>query len=60
VPVEGLPPSTEDIRSGAYYLARTLYLGARAPLTPQVRALVDFVASPAGQEVVAGRFAVLP
>jgi phosphate transport system substrate-binding protein len=60
VPVEGLLPSRTDIRSGAYYLARTLYLAAREQLTSQVRALVDFVASPAGQELIAGRFAALP
>jgi phosphate transport system substrate-binding protein len=50
--VEGLLPSAESVRSGAYHLSRLLYLLTPASASPQARSFVDFVLSPAGQSIV--------
>jgi phosphate transport system substrate-binding protein len=51
--IEGLPPSAESVRSGAYHLSRLLYLYAPERPNPRVRSFVDFALSPAGQAIVA-------
>jgi phosphate transport system substrate-binding protein len=60
VQVEGMLPTQEDARSGAYYLSRTLYIAVRAPFAPPVRTLVDFVSGASGQKILAERLAPLP
>ena len=53
LPVEGLAPTAESVRSGAYHLSRLLYLFAPNRAAPQTRAFMDFVLSPAGQAIIA-------
>jgi phosphate transport system substrate-binding protein len=60
VPVEGMAPTKADAQTGAYYLARTLYLAAEAPFSPAVRTVVDFAGSAAGQKILESRFPPLP
>jgi phosphate transport system substrate-binding protein len=60
VPVEGMPPTKEDARSGAYYLSRTLYLAVRTPFAPPARAFIDFAGSASGQKIIEQRLAPLP
>ncbi len=53
VPVEGIPPVAESVRSGAYHLGRLLYLYGRDRASPHTQDFVKFVLSPAGQAIVA-------
>ena len=53
LPIEGLAPTAESVRSGAYHLSRLLYLLTPTRAEPQSRAFVDFVLSPAGQAIIA-------
>ncbi len=53
LPIEGLAPSAESVRAGAYHLSRLLYLFTPDRASPQVRAFMDYVLSPAGQAIVA-------
>ncbi len=59
VAVEDTMPDSPAIRSGAYHLARTLYLYAPNPAPPNAQAFIDFILSPAGQAIVAQRHVVL-
>ncbi|MFP4344929.1 MAG: phosphate ABC transporter substrate-binding protein, partial [Anaerolineales bacterium] len=53
VTIDGVVPSEETARSGAYRLTRPLFL-LTGPLTqPLAQTFVDFAQSPAGQEIVA-------
>ncbi len=52
VPVEGLLPSTEAVRSGSYHMARVLYLAVREPPPAAAQAFLDFVESPVGQSII--------
>ena len=52
LPVEGLMPTPESVRSGAYHMGRLLYLLTPENASPHARAFVDFVLSPAGQTIV--------
>jgi phosphate transport system substrate-binding protein len=52
LPIEDLAPSAESIRSGAYHIGRLLYLFAPERPSPQARSFMDFVLSPAGQEII--------
>jgi phosphate transport system substrate-binding protein len=54
--IDGVPPTTEHIRSGAYLLGRPMYLVAAKPAAPAVEALLDAVLSPDAQSIVARRF----
>jgi phosphate transport system substrate-binding protein len=54
--VDGVPPSSEAIRSGAYLLGRPMYLVAAQPAAPAVEALLAAVLSPEAQAIVARRF----
>lgn len=53
VPVEDAAPTAAALRSGAYPVGRVLYLCVRQPATPAAQAFLDFVQSPAGQEIIA-------
>jgi phosphate transport system substrate-binding protein len=53
VPIEGISPSPDEVRSGAYHLGRLLYLVLPRAASPAARAFVDFALSPAGQRIVA-------
>lgn len=53
VPIEGVAPTRAALRSGAYPLGRLLYLCAPKPAPPATQAFLDFVQSPAGQEIIA-------
>ena len=53
VPVEGLLPSLDNLRQQRYHLAHPLFLVSRAEPTGWVKQFVDFVLSPAGQQIVA-------
>jgi phosphate transport system substrate-binding protein len=59
LPIEGLPPTAESVRSGAYHLSRLLYLFLPHNAPPQARSFVDFVLSPAGQSIVSRRHIAL-
>ena len=53
LPVEGIFPTTANVRAGAYHLTRLLYLCTASPAPPDAQSFVDFVLSPAGQAIVA-------
>ena len=53
VPVDGLVPSPQNVRSGAYALTRPLLLVAREPPTGELKQFFDFMLSPDAQAVVA-------
>jgi phosphate transport system substrate-binding protein len=57
--IEGLAPTTESVRSGAYHLSRLLYLFTPERTSPQIRAFLDFVLSPAGQAIIARHYVAL-
>jgi len=56
LPVEGVSPTPEDVRSGAYPLTRPLYILTGQEPTGEVRAFIEFALSPAGQTVVEQRY----
>ena len=60
VPVEGMSPTKEDAQSGAYYLARTLYLATRKPESPGAPTVLAFSEGEGGQAVWGEWFALLP
>jgi phosphate transport system substrate-binding protein len=60
MPVEGLLPTTDNLLNQAYFLLQPLYLVSNGPPQGVARQFVDFVLSPAGQEIVARYHAPLP
>lgn len=60
VPVEGMTPTKADARTGAYYLARTLYLATRKPESPGAPTFLAFSEGEDGQAVWEKWFALLP
>jgi phosphate transport system substrate-binding protein len=50
--VNGVEPSAENIKSGKYPLSRDLYFYLRNKPSGEVKALIDFVLSPEGQQIV--------
>jgi len=52
VPVEGLLPSAEAIRTGSYHMTRVLYLATREPAPAAAQAFLDFVEGPTGQSII--------
>jgi phosphate transport system substrate-binding protein len=53
LPIEEVAPTPEQIRAGAYHLGRLLYVYVHKEPSPAVRSFLDFVVSPAGQEIIA-------
>ena len=53
VPIEGISPSPDGVRSGAYHLNRVLSLVLPRAASPAAQAFVDFALSPAGQRIIA-------
>lgn len=54
--LDGVAPTTAEVRSGAYLLGRPMYLVAARPCAPAVEALLGAFLSPEAQAVVARRF----
>lgn len=53
VPLEGRLPTNAEIASQRYFLARPIFLLRRTSDTARLQPFIDFVLSPAGQEIVA-------
>ncbi|VVB70954.1 PBP superfamily domain protein [uncultured archaeon] len=51
VSLNGVQPTIENIKSGAYPLARKLYFYTRGEPNPGARAFIDYILSPAGQKI---------
>lgn len=56
ISVDGIPPSPENIQSGAYLISRPLNLATLGPPAGSAKALVDFMLSAEGQSIVAKDF----
>lgn len=52
VAVEGIKPTSDNVRNGSYPISRYLYLYASRPLEGELKLFVDWVLSNAGQTVV--------
>jgi phosphate transport system substrate-binding protein len=50
--VDGVAPTVENIRNGTYPLVATAYMVSVRPRSENVRKIVDFMLSPAGQKLV--------
>jgi phosphate transport system substrate-binding protein len=50
--INGVEPSEENIRSGAYPLTVEIYAATAGTKNPRVRELIDWILSPRGQELV--------
>ena len=51
VSLDGIAPTIENIKSGAYPLARKLYFITLGKPTPGAKAFIDYILSPAGQKI---------
>jgi phosphate transport system substrate-binding protein len=56
VAIDGVAPSAANVRAGSYLLGRPMYLVSRASPSAAAAALLDLVASEAGQAIVARKF----
>lgn len=54
--IEDVSPTPESVRRGEYYLFRPFFLITRQEPTGEVKALIDFVLSPAGQSIVGRKY----
>lgn len=52
ISVDGVAPTVENIRSGAYPLVATVYMVTARPRSKNTRKIVDFMLSPEGQKLV--------
>ncbi|HXV44574.1 MAG TPA: phosphate ABC transporter substrate-binding protein [Anaerolineae bacterium] len=52
VPIEGIPPTTENLDSGSYLLTRDLFILAPKQGQPELEQFIEFVLSPAGQAII--------
>ena len=50
--VDGVAPTVENIRNGAYPLVATVYMVSARPRSKNTRTIVDFMLSPEGQKLV--------
>lgn len=51
VSLDGVAPTVENIKSGAYPLARKLYFVTLGNPTPGAKAFIDYILSPVGQNI---------
>lgn len=51
VSLDGVAPTIENIKSGAYPLARKLYFVTLGKPTPGAKAFIDYILSPVGQNI---------
>jgi phosphate transport system substrate-binding protein len=51
ISLNGIQPSIENIKSGAYPLARKLYFVTLGEPSPGARAFIDYILSPEGQKI---------
>lgn len=51
VSLDGVAPTIENIKSGAYPLARKLYFVTLGKPTPGAKSFIDYILSPAGQKI---------
>jgi len=56
VPIEGIPPTLENLTSGSYLLTRDLFILVPKQGQPELDQFVKFVLSPAGQAIVAEKW----
>jgi phosphate transport system substrate-binding protein len=56
--LNGIEPSVENVRSGAYGLTRDSFLVTKAPSSPAVASFLEFVRSPEGKRVISSSGAV--
>jgi len=57
--VEGITPTTANVKDGSYHLTRPLYLVAAREPQGETRAFVEFCLSPAGQAIVGERYGAI-
>jgi phosphate transport system substrate-binding protein len=50
--IDGVSPSTENVKSGRYEIARGLYLNTRGEPSPLAKAFISYMLSPEGQALV--------
>lgn len=58
VALNGVAPSPDNVRSGAYRLTRDSFLVVKAAPTPAVASFLDFIRSPEGKRVISANGAV--
>ncbi len=58
VSLNGIAPTAENVRNGAYALTRDSFLVTRTSPSPQVAKFLDFVFSPAGAQIIGANGAV--
>jgi len=54
----GIAPTPENVKSGRYFLSRGFYLVVPESPAPEVRKFIDFVLSPAGDQVITANGAI--
>lgn len=58
--LNGVAPTPENVRSGAYRLTRDSFLVVKGTPAPAVAGFLDFIRSPAGKQVISANGAVPP